>query len=59
MEPQASTIRLPRDLHEWLRREAFMTRQTKIRIVITALEELRARRNHDPEDQRGREETCP
>lgn len=38
------TIRLPVDLYEWLRREAFDTREPMNTIAVTALEELRARR---------------
>jgi hypothetical protein len=44
MDQQAMTIRLPAELYEWLRREAFDTREPMNGIVVTALEELRARR---------------
>ena len=44
MDPQPITFRLPEELYEWLRREAFETREPMNMIVVTALEELRARR---------------
>lgn len=44
MDTQPITCRLPEPLYEWLRREAFDTREPMNAIVITALEELRARR---------------
>jgi hypothetical protein len=44
MDTQPITFRLPEPLYEWLRREAFDTREPMNGIVITALEELRARR---------------
>ena len=37
------TARLPADLHEWLRREAFELREPMNAIVVAALEERRAR----------------
>jgi hypothetical protein len=37
------TARLPADLHEWLRREAFELRAPMNSIVVAALEERRAR----------------
>lgn len=43
------TIRFPRELYEWLRREAFDTRQPMNSIVIAALQ---ARRDRE-EDPRG------
>ena len=44
MDTQPVTIRFPEELYEWLRREAFDTREPMNTIVVTALEELRARR---------------
>ena len=44
MDPQPITFRLPEELYEWLRRESFDTRVPMNTIVVTALEELRARR---------------
>jgi hypothetical protein len=44
METQPVTFRLPEDLYEWLRREAFDAREPMNAIVVTALRELRARR---------------
>jgi hypothetical protein len=44
MDPQPITFRLPEELYEWLRRESFETRQAMNTIVVTALQELRARR---------------
>lgn len=37
------TIRIPGDLHEWLRRAAFDSRRPMNAIVVQALEELRER----------------
>ena len=37
------STRLPADLHEWLRREAFDLREPMNSIVVAALEERRAR----------------
>lgn len=37
------SARLPADLHEWLRREAFDLREPMNSIVVAALEERRAR----------------
>jgi predicted transcriptional regulator len=39
---QAMTIRLPTDLHDWVRRTAFDARRPMNTIVVQALEELRA-----------------
>lgn len=44
MDPRPITFRLPEELYEWLRREAFETREPMNTIVVIALEELRARR---------------
>ena len=44
MDEQAITLRLPGELYEWLRREAFETRDSMKAITVTALEELRERR---------------
>jgi hypothetical protein len=46
-------VRLPRDLHEWLRREAFEARVAMITIIIEALSEYRASRETatDPEKE--------
>ena len=44
MDPQPITFRLPEELYEWLRREAFDTREPMNTIVVTALLELQARR---------------
>jgi hypothetical protein len=41
MEQQAITFRLPGELYEWLRREAFETREAMNSIVIAALEDRR------------------
>lgn len=35
------TIRLPVELYEWLRREAFHTREPMNGIIVAALERLR------------------
>lgn len=40
---QPTTVRLPRDLYEWLRRAAFDSRRPMGTIVIQALDELRDR----------------
>lgn len=40
---QVMSVRLPRDLHEWLRRAAFDSRRPMGTIVIQALYELQAR----------------
>lgn len=40
----ALTMRLPDDLHEWLRREAFETRESQNAIVVQALEAERDKR---------------
>jgi hypothetical protein len=48
METQPVTFRLPEDLYEWLRREAFDTREPMNTIVVTALQELRTRREGHP-----------
>ncbi len=37
------SLRLPADLHEWLRREAFDLREPMNGIIVDALEERRAR----------------
>jgi len=37
------SIRLPGDLHEWLRREAFETREPMNGIIVAALNERRTR----------------
>ena len=37
------TVRLPLDLYEWLRREAFETRESMSSIILAAVEEHRAR----------------
>jgi hypothetical protein len=42
-EVQAMSVRLPADLYEWLRLEAFNTREPMSTIIIAALEERRAR----------------
>ena len=39
----AMTTRFPRDLYEWLRREAFETRESMNSIVIAAIESYRAK----------------
>ncbi len=39
MKTQAFTVRLPADLHEQLRREAFESRTTQNGIVIEAIQE--------------------
>ncbi len=44
MEQQAMTVRLPVELYEWLRREAFDTREPMSAIVLAALERLRDER---------------
>jgi predicted transcriptional regulator len=49
-DTQAMSIRLPRDLHEWLRRQAFETRTAMNAIVAEALSEYRSLRT-SPEDQ--------
>ena len=41
-DTQAMSIRLPRDLHEWLRQEAFETRVAMNAIIAEALSEYRA-----------------
>jgi predicted CopG family antitoxin len=38
METQAITVRLPKDVYEQLRREAFDTRESMASIIISALE---------------------
>ena len=48
MDQQPITFRLPAELYEWLRSEAFGTREPMNAIVVTALEELRARRADGP-----------
>jgi hypothetical protein len=42
-EIHVMSTRLPTDLHEWLRREAFELREPMNAIVVAALEERRAR----------------
>jgi hypothetical protein len=37
------TVRLPGELYEWLRREAFETREPMSVIIIAAISEYRAR----------------
>jgi hypothetical protein len=44
MDSQPITFRLPAELYEWLRREAFDTRTSMNAILVSALEELRARK---------------
>ena len=39
------TIRFPRELHEWLRREAFETREAMSAIVLAAVERERSIRS--------------
>lgn len=41
-ETQAITARLPQDLYEWLRREAFDKRTSQAAIIIEALTLYRA-----------------
>jgi len=41
---QAITIRLPDSLYEWLRREAFETRESQNAIVVQAVEAERGKR---------------
>ena len=41
------TVRLPADLYEWLRREAFDERTSQAAIVIAALTIYRAQRTKD------------
>jgi hypothetical protein len=43
MDTIPATYRLPADLHEWLRLEAFNTRVPMNAIVVAALKERRAR----------------
>jgi predicted transcriptional regulator len=43
------TTRLPDDLYEWLRREAFETREPQNAIVIQALEAERDKRTGEKE----------
>jgi predicted HicB family RNase H-like nuclease len=42
---QAFSVRLPRDLHEWLRRESFETRTAMNALVAEALSEFLAHAN--------------
>lgn len=43
-DTQAMSVRLPLELYEWLRREAFETRTTMITIIRDALSEYRSTR---------------
>lgn len=40
-DTQAMSIRLPKEVHEWLRREAFETRTAMNAIIASALSEYR------------------
>jgi hypothetical protein len=42
MDAQAITVRLPRDLYEWLRQAAFEQRRSQASIIADALETYRA-----------------
>jgi predicted HicB family RNase H-like nuclease len=41
-EIRALTVRIPADLHDWVRRAAFDTRRPINSVITQALEELRA-----------------
>jgi hypothetical protein len=45
---QAFSIRLPRDLHEWLRHESYVTRTAMNTVIAKALTDYRAKRVPGP-----------
>jgi hypothetical protein len=53
-DTQAMSIRLARDLHDWLRRESFETRKAMNALITEALTEYRAKHDPDHEGERDR-----
>jgi predicted transcriptional regulator len=43
MDTQAKTVRLPKDLYQWLRRTAFEWNKSQNDIIVAALTEYRRR----------------
>ena len=49
MDEQPITFRLPKELYEWLRREAFERRNSMNAILVAALSQYRATREDTKE----------
>ncbi len=50
-DTQAMTVRLPRDIHEWLRRESYETRAAMNDIILAALADYRTKHETEETDR--------